>query len=57
MNFRQWNASIKLWMVILQNQRIIHQILLNMQHKHEELEKRLIDVIGKSDWYKVSNAL
>ena len=57
LNFRQWNASSKLWMIILQNQRIIHQQLLNIQHKHEELDKRLIDVIGKSDWYKVSKLI
>ena len=41
-------------MVILQNQRVIHQQLLDIQHKHEALEKRLTNIIEKSDWYKVS---
>jgi hypothetical protein len=41
-------------MAILQNQRVMHQQLLDIQHKHEELDKRLTDIIGTSDWYKVS---
>ncbi|CAB4386269.1 unnamed protein product [Rhizophagus irregularis] len=48
----QWNASIKLWTAILQNQRVIHQQLLGIQHKNEEFDTRLTDVIGKGDWYK-----
>ena len=54
LDFHQWNASSKLWIALLQNQRIIHQQLLDIQHKHEALEKRLTNIIEKSDWYKVS---
>ncbi|PKK58792.1 hypothetical protein RhiirC2_795758 [Rhizophagus irregularis] len=44
----QWNASIKLWTAILQNQRVIHQQLLGIQHKNEEFDTRLTDIIGKA---------
>ena len=44
-------------MIILQNQKIIFQQLTSIQRKQDELEKRLTDIIGKSDWYKVSNLI
>lgn len=40
---------------ILQNQQIIPQQLLHQQHKNEEIEKRLTDITGKSEWYKANN--
>ncbi|CAB5383570.1 unnamed protein product [Rhizophagus irregularis] len=50
----QWNASIKLWTAILQNQRVIHQQLLGIQHKNEEFDTRLTDIIGKGDYVVLS---